>query len=48
MAVEEIGPETAARLAAELNRMAPWLGLERVETTGVGDLADALDDALGC
>ena len=34
--------ETAARLAAELRRMAGWLGLDRVEVAGRGDLADAL------
>ena len=40
------GPETAARLAEELRRMAGWLGLERVETTGRGDLARDLSAAL--
>lgn len=45
---EKTGPDTAARLAAELTRMAAWLGLERVETTGKGDLAEALDEALRC
>ncbi|MBX3477502.1 MAG: YcaQ family DNA glycosylase [Brevundimonas sp.] len=40
---EQTRPETAARLAAELNRMAAWLGLERVETMGKGDLAHNLD-----
>lgn len=43
-------PETTAqtpeRLAAELKRMAGWLGLDRVEVTGRGDLADVLDQAL--
>jgi uncharacterized protein YcaQ len=39
-------PETPVRLAAELTRMAGWLGLERVEVAGKGDLARALDDAL--
>lgn len=43
---DQTGPETAARLARELTRMAGWLGLERVETTGRGDLADDLSDAL--
>ncbi len=36
-------PETAARLAAELRRMAGWLGLEGVEVVGKGDLAEALE-----
>jgi len=39
-------PDTTAatpeRLAAELKRMAGWLGLERVEVAGRGDLAEAL------
>lgn len=39
--------ETPARLAAELRRMARWLGLERVEVVGRGDLAEVLDAALG-
>ena len=39
-------PETAARLAVELRRMAGWLGLETVEVVGKGDLAAALKDAL--
>nr|WP_221247839.1 crosslink repair DNA glycosylase YcaQ family protein [Brevundimonas basaltis] len=34
--------ETAERLAAELRRMAGWLGLEGVEVAGKGDLAEAL------
>lgn len=38
--------DTAARLALELKLMAGWLGLERVEVVGKGDLAGALDDAL--
>jgi uncharacterized protein YcaQ len=38
--------ETAARLAAELRRMAGWLGLERVEIVGKGDLAKDLAAAL--
>lgn len=37
--------ETPVRLAAELRRMADWLGLERVEVVGRGDLADALGAA---
>ena len=40
------GPETAHRLAGELVRMAGWLGLERVEVGGKGDLAAALAEAL--
>jgi uncharacterized protein YcaQ len=40
------GPDTAEALAVELVRMAGWLGLERVETTGRGDLAAPLDRAL--
>ena len=39
-------PETAARLAAELRRMAGWLGLADVAVVGKGDLAGRLDDAL--
>ena len=39
-------PETPARLAAELRRMAGWLGLENVEVVGKGDLAEALAAAL--
>lgn len=35
-------PDTPIRLAAELTRMAGWLGLERVEVVGRGDLAEAL------
>jgi uncharacterized protein YcaQ len=34
--------ETAEALAAELERMASWLGLERVEVAGGGDLAPAI------
>jgi len=37
--------ETAERLAAELRRMAGWLGLEGVEVVGKGDLAEALETA---
>ena len=37
--------ETLARLAAELRRMAGWLGLERVEVVGKGYLAEALQAA---
>lgn len=40
------GPETAARLAAELVRMAGWLGLGGVEVRERGDLADDLARAL--
>ncbi|MES2835103.1 MAG: winged helix-turn-helix domain-containing protein [Pseudomonadota bacterium] len=43
---DETGPDTAARLAAELRLMAGWLGLERVEVAGRGDLARPLADAL--
>lgn len=42
----EAGPETAAALAAELARMAGWLGLDRVEVAGKGDLAARLQSAL--
>lgn len=38
--------DTAARLAGELKRMAEWLGLERVEIVGKGDLAAALEAAV--
>ena len=38
--------ETAARLAAELRRMAGWLGLDEVEVVGKGDLAAALADVI--
>ena len=37
--------ETPERLAAELRRMAGWLGLEGVEIAGKGDLAEALERA---
>ncbi len=39
-------PDTAARLAAELRRMAGWLGLGDVEVVGKGDLAETLGAAL--
>ena len=39
-------PDTAARLAVELRRMAGWLGLEDVEVVSRGDLAEALEAAL--
>ncbi len=42
----EAGAETPAALAAELTRMAGWLGLERVEVAGKGDLAGRLQSAL--
>lgn len=35
-------PETAGELAAELRRLAGWLGLERIEVAPKGDLAPAL------
>jgi uncharacterized protein YcaQ len=38
--------ETAPRLAAELGRMAGWLGLERVKVLPKGDLAKALAAAV--
>lgn len=38
--------ETPERLAAELRRMAGWLGLEEVEVAGKGDLAERLAGAL--
>lgn len=38
--------ETPQRLAQELGRMAGWLGLERVEVAGRGDLAEALNAAV--
>lgn len=43
----EAGPDTPAALAAELARMAGWLGLERVEAAPKGDLAGRLQAALG-
>ncbi len=36
------GAQTAARLAAELHRMADWLGLEDVLVAEKGDLAGTL------
>lgn len=38
---------TAARLAEELGTMAAWLGLGRVRVARRGDLAAALEDAIG-
>lgn len=38
--------ETPERLAAELRRMAGWLGLEGVEVAGKGDLAEALESVI--
>ncbi|WP_298744841.1 winged helix-turn-helix domain-containing protein [uncultured Brevundimonas sp.] len=38
--------DTPERLAAELRRMAGWLGLDTVEAAGRGDLAEALEGAL--
>ncbi|HRD26878.1 MAG TPA: winged helix-turn-helix domain-containing protein, partial [Caulobacter sp.] len=43
----EAGSDTPAALAAELARMAAWLGLERVEAAAKGDLAGRLQAALG-
>jgi len=40
------GGATAAKLAAELKRMAGWLGLETVRVQPKGDLSAALADAL--
>lgn len=40
------GAATAPRLAAELTRMAGWLGLDRVEVRDRGDLSAALSSAL--
>jgi uncharacterized protein YcaQ len=40
-------PHTAEALAAELAAMAGWLGLERVQVNGAGDLAPALKAELG-
>jgi uncharacterized protein YcaQ len=45
---EPAGPsETAAELAAELERLAGWLGLEAIEVEPNGDLAEALGRAVG-
>ncbi len=42
----DLTPETPERLAAELRRMARWLGLGDVEVVRKGDLAEALKAAL--
>ena len=42
----EAGPETPTALAAELIRMAGWLGLDGVAVAGKGDLAGRLQSAL--
>ncbi len=39
-------PETPARLAGELRRLAAWLRLDGVEVAGKGDLAEALNTAV--
>jgi hypothetical protein len=39
--------ETVEALAAELYRLAQWLGLERVEVVARGDLAPALRATVG-
>jgi len=41
-AEEGAPPETATELAVELETMAAWLGLDRIEVAGRGDLAAAL------
>jgi uncharacterized protein YcaQ len=38
---------TAEALAAELDRLAGWLGLDRVEVRPRGDLAPALEGTVG-
>jgi len=43
----DTGPDTAARLAAELRLMAAWLGLADVRVQPRGDLAARLAEALG-
>ena len=43
----DVTAETPERLAAELRRMASWMGLEGVEVAGKGDLAGALESAIG-
>jgi len=43
----DAGPDTAARLAAELRLMAAWLGLADVRVQPRGDLAARLAEALG-
>lgn len=40
-------PDTAAELAAELAVLARWLGLERIEVVGRGDLAADLQEETG-
>jgi uncharacterized protein YcaQ len=40
-------PETAAELAAELELLASWLGLEAIEVEPNGDLGGALAEAVG-
>jgi hypothetical protein len=43
----DTGPDTAARLAAELRLMAGWLGLSTVRVEPKGDLSDRLAAAVG-
>jgi uncharacterized protein len=45
-AEEHAPPETADELAAELTRLAGWLGLSDIEVVGRGDLADPVAGAL--
>jgi uncharacterized protein YcaQ len=46
-AEEAAPPETAAELAAELELLAGWLGLDSIETSGDGDLGPSLRRVLG-
>ena len=40
--------EAAAAIATELETMSTWLGTDRVDVTGRGDLAPALSSAVAC